>query len=121
MDVCQDAGEFFHSPYAGRAPWSEHLWKRVFTGWADTDGVKRSLPRFRKILKAVLRDTASGGDTAIWLAATRPPQPQRDVVWFDRKPRTTHVYERTRLSKETPQSLALWLDQELARYPDALP
>ena len=25
-------------------------------GWADTDGVKRSMPRFRKILQLILRD-----------------------------------------------------------------
>ncbi|MGA1424629.1 MAG: SDR family NAD(P)-dependent oxidoreductase [Steroidobacteraceae bacterium] len=44
-------------------------------GWADTAGVKRSLPRFRKILKSILRDEKSGADTAIWLAAQRPSQP----------------------------------------------
>jgi dehydrogenase/reductase SDR family protein 12 len=90
-------------------------------GWADTDGVKRSLPRFRKILKSILRNTASGGDTAIWLAATRPSQPEAEAVWFDRKLRPAHVYERTRISKETPQSLVAWLDAELARFPNALP
>lgn len=90
-------------------------------GWADTDGVKRSLPRFRKILKSVLRDSASGGDTAIWLAATRPTQPEAESVWFDRKLRTAHVYDRTRATKETPQSLAAWLDQELARFPASQP
>lgn len=90
-------------------------------GWADTDGVKRSLPRFRKILKSVLRDSASGGDTAIWLAATRPPQPEAEAVWFDRKLRPAHVYERTRVTKETPQSLVDWLDQELARFPESQP
>ena len=35
-------------------------------GWADTAGVQRSLPRFRKILKSILRDAKSGADTAIW-------------------------------------------------------
>jgi dehydrogenase/reductase SDR family protein 12 len=90
-------------------------------GWADTDGVKRSLPRFRKVLKSVLRDSASGGDTAIWLAATRPAQPEAEAVWFDRKLRPAHVYERTRATKETPQSLVAWLDRELARFPESLP
>jgi dehydrogenase/reductase SDR family protein 12 len=90
-------------------------------GWADTDGVKRSLPRFRKILKSILRDAASGGDTAIWLAATRPSQPEAEAVWFDRKLRPAHVYERTKATKETAQSLVAWLDRELARFPDSLP
>lgn len=90
-------------------------------GWADTDGVKRSLPRFRKILKSVLRDSASGADTALWLAATRPAQPETEVVWFDRKLRPAHVYARTRVTKETPQSLVNYLEKELARFPAALP
>jgi len=90
-------------------------------GWVDTDGVKRSLPRFRKILKSVLRDARSGADTALWLAAARPSQPEQAIVWFDRKIRPAHVYARTRVTKETPQSLAAWLDAELARLPNAMP
>lgn len=85
-------------------------------GWADTDGVKRSLPRFRRILKSILRDEASGADTALWLAGNRPAQPEQELVWFDRAIRSAHVYERTRVSKDTPQSLVAYLDAELARH-----
>ncbi len=88
-------------------------------GWADTDGVKRSLPRFRKILRPILRDAASGADTALWLAGTRPAQPECELVWFDRAIRPAHVYERTRASKDTPQSLVAYLASELARQPAA--
>ena len=90
-------------------------------GWADTDGVKRSLPRFRKILKSILRDAESGADTALWLAGTRPTQPEHELVWFDRAIRPAHAYERTKLSKETPQSLVAYLEKELDRFPDARP
>lgn len=86
-------------------------------GWADTAGVQRSLPRFRKILKSILRDAESGADTAIWLAAERPPQPEEELVWFDRAVRTAHVYPHTRATRETPQSLVAWLEVELARGP----
>jgi dehydrogenase/reductase SDR family protein 12 len=86
-------------------------------GWADTDGVKRSLPRFRKILRPILRNEASGADTALWLAARRPPQPEHECVWFDRGVRTAHVYERTRATKDTPESLVAYLDRELERQP----
>jgi dehydrogenase/reductase SDR family protein 12 len=86
-------------------------------GWADTDGVKRSLPRFRKILRPILRNEASGADTALWLAARRPPQPEHECVWFDRAVRTAHVYERTRATKDTPESLVAYLDRELERQP----
>jgi len=88
-------------------------------GWADTDGVKRSLPRFRKILRPILRDAASGADTALWLAGTRPPQPERELVWFDRAIRPAHVYDRTRTTRDTPQSLVAYLESELARQPTA--
>lgn len=90
-------------------------------GWADTDGVKRSLPRFRKILKSVLRDAKSGSDTAIWLAATRPPQSEAEQVWFDRKIRTAHVYPRTRVTNDTAQSLVAYLEADLQRLPNCLP
>ncbi len=83
-------------------------------GWADTDGVKRSLPRFRRILKSILRDEAAGADTALWLAGTRPSQPEHELVWFDRAVRPAHMYERTKTSKDTPQSLVAYLDGELA-------
>jgi dehydrogenase/reductase SDR family protein 12 len=89
-------------------------------GWADTDGVKRSLPRFRRILKSILRDATSGADTALWLAATRPPQPEEEIIWFDRKVRPAHVYPRTRASKDTARSLIDWLDREIARVPVSL-
>jgi dehydrogenase/reductase SDR family member 12 len=88
-------------------------------GWADTDGVKRSLPRFRKILRPILRDAASGADTVLWLAGTRPAQPEQELVWFDRAIRPAHVYERTRASKDTPLTLVAYLDSELASQPIA--
>jgi len=86
-------------------------------GWADTDGVKRSLPRFRKILRPILRDAASGADTALWLAAQRPVQPEQECVWFDRAIRPAHVYARTRVTKDTPRTLVDYLEAELARQP----
>ncbi len=88
-------------------------------GWADTDGVKRSLPRFRKILRSILRDAAAGADTALWLAGTRPAQPEHELVWFDRAIRPAHVYDRTRTTQDTPRSLVAYLESELARQPTA--
>ena len=88
-------------------------------GWADTEGVKRSMPRFRRILKSVLRDAWSGSDTAIWLAATRPTQAAEEAIWFDRKARPVHVYERTRHSADTAETLVAYLTAELARLREA--
>ena len=86
-------------------------------GWSDTAGVQRSLPRFRKILRPILRDERSGADTAIWLAGTRPRQPEQELVWFDRKVRTAHVYERTRVTKDTSATLVAYLQRELDKGP----
>ena len=80
-------------------------------GWADTDGVKSSLPKFRKVLAPILRNGAEGVDTIVWLAATAPPEVSGEV-WFDRKPRTAHVYPHTRTPKATPQDIVDRLAQD---------
>ena len=82
-------------------------------GWVDTAGVQRSLPRFRKLLRPLLRDARSGADTAVWLAATRPAQAAQACVWFDRRARPAHVYAHTRASRDTPASLAGFLRARL--------
>jgi dehydrogenase/reductase SDR family protein 12 len=84
-------------------------------GWSDTEGVRTSLPRFRRLLRCVLRDEAQGADTALWLAARRPAQTQDELVWFDRKARPAHVFARTRASVGTPAELVALLEGELQR------
>jgi dehydrogenase/reductase SDR family protein 12 len=84
-------------------------------GWADTDGVKTAMPNFRRILKSVLRDSAQGADTALWLAATRPSVPGPEAFWFDRGPRPAHAYPHTAVTKDTPESLAAFLATEAAK------
>jgi dehydrogenase/reductase SDR family protein 12 len=88
-------------------------------GWADTAGVERSLPRFRKLLRAVLRDAGSAADTAVWLAATRPAQPSSEGIWFDRKLRSAHVYGHTRTTTETGATLVDFLRCQLRTVRDA--
>lgn len=79
--------------------WTEqHPGVRAYTmhpGWVETDGVRRSLPRFYKVLRSVLRTPDQGADTALWLIANRP-EPEAGALWFDRKPRSAHAYKRTR-------------------------
>ena len=36
-------------------------------GWADTPGVQRHLPRFRALTRPILRTSAEGADTVVWL------------------------------------------------------
>jgi dehydrogenase/reductase SDR family protein 12 len=82
-------------------------------GWAKTEGVKTSLPRFYKVLNLVLRDGYQGSETAIWLAATKP-NCEPGAFWLDREPRESHAFSATRLTKNVPQDLVDYLNEELA-------
>jgi len=82
-------------------------------GWSKTPGVKDALPMFWKIQNFILRTPLQGGDTALWLCATRPPAPQEETVWFDRKARPTHVYEFTKKPQCTVEELVAYFQQEL--------
>ncbi len=41
-------------------------------GWVDTPGLTEGLPRFRSLVRPLLRTPADGADTAVWLAAGGP-------------------------------------------------
>lgn len=56
-------------------------------GWVDTPGLATHLPRFRSMLRPLLRSPAQGADTAIWLIAQRPPE--TGEFWHDRMVRPT--------------------------------
>lgn len=86
----------------------------VHPGWADTAGVKTSLPVFRKILAPILRTAKEGADTALWLAATRPKE-AADQVWFDRRARNAHAYPHTRTPQATAAQLADYLQRDFLR------
>jgi len=87
-------------------------------GWADTDGVKTAMPNFRRRLRTVLRNSAQGADTALWLAATRPSGAGPEAFWFDRAPRAAHAYPHTAKSKYSPEDLAAFLANEAAKVSD---
>ena len=75
-------------------------------GWVDTEGVRSSLPGFRKVFRRVLRSADEGADTALWLAATRPPV--GEGIWLDRQRDPEHVFGFTRRGASAP-ALAAWL------------
>ncbi|MGK0358281.1 MAG: dehydrogenase/reductase SDR family protein 12 [Bradymonadia bacterium] len=63
-------------------------------GWADTGGVKVSMPRFYKFVGDRLRTPEQGADTIVWLAAstTNPPSD----FWFDREPASMFLIKKYR-------------------------
>lgn len=89
-------------------------------GWVDTPGVQSSMPTFRQLLRLVLRDAPQGIDTAIWLAANRPPA-ATDKIWFDRKPRAAHIFAFTRNHSVADDTIVAALRQRLAAITTATP
>ena len=73
-------------------------------GWADTPGVAKSLPAFRKLTGPLLRSPEQGADTAVWLAATTPTPPT-GLFWHDRRPRPEHYLPFTRENAEQRQRI----------------
>ncbi len=60
-------------------------------GWADTPGVKTSLPTFYRVTEKILRSPAEGADTVVWLAASDAARQWSGRFFFDREPRYTHL------------------------------
>ncbi len=78
-------------------------------GWADTPGVERSLPTFRRVLGPLLRTADEGADTVVWLAADDgEPLATTGRFWHDRRPRSTHKLPSTRASDTAAERARLW-------------
>jgi len=74
-------------------------------GWADTPGVRTSIPGFWRVTRHMLRSPNEGADTIIWLAATEHAQTQSGLFWFDRAPRRTHFVPWTRSAPGAEEGL----------------
>jgi NAD(P)-dependent dehydrogenase (short-subunit alcohol dehydrogenase family) len=83
-------------------------------GWADTEGVRSALPWFRAVLKARLRTTAQGADTALWLGTTRPPLDPEGGIWLDRVRDPEHAFGFTRGGADAT-ALRAFLREQAAR------
>ena len=74
-------------------------------GWADTPGVKTSLPRFHRVTRPFLRSPAEGADTIVWLGAAEEPARSSGGFWHDRRRRPTHRVPWTRESERDRELL----------------
>lgn len=81
----------------------------VHPGWADTPGVRTSLPTFRRLTGPLLRTPEQGADTLVWLSAdeTAPPA-SNGLFWLDRRPRPLHRLPTTRRSDTPERREQLW-------------
>lgn len=83
-------------------------------GWADTPGVRTSLPGFRRRLRPLLRTAEEGADTAVWLTTAAVPSGR---LWSDRRPRPSAVLPGTRTSEEARAGLWEWVVAQTAVVP----
>jgi dehydrogenase/reductase SDR family member 12 len=74
-------------------------------GWADTAGIKSSLPRFYRVARPLLRTADQGADTIVWLGAAEEPAETSGGFWHDRRRRPTHLLPGTRESEEDRRRL----------------
>ncbi len=78
-------------------------------GWADTPGVRRSLPGFRRVMGPLLRTSEQGADSLVWLAADDgTPLETTGGFWLDRRPRSIHRLAKTRRSDTLDERRRLW-------------
>ncbi len=91
--------------------WAERLPRGTVShcmhpGWARTPGVERSLPRFERWLRPLLRTAEGGADTIAWLVGCDEALETNGLLYFDRRPRKTHLRKKTVSPPEDRQ--ALW-------------
>ena len=86
--------------------WSKHraasgvVFHAMHPGWADTPGVRESLPRFRALMGPLLRTPSQGADTMVWLATDPRARDERAVLAGPpaaiRRPAAGHPHQRRR-------------------------
>jgi dehydrogenase/reductase SDR family protein 12 len=77
-------------------------------GWADTPGIRASLPRFHRVVGPLLRTPEQGADTIVWLASTPGAGMPVGSLWLDRRRRSPHRLTRTRRSDTAAERALLW-------------
>jgi dehydrogenase/reductase SDR family protein 12 len=87
-------------------------------GWADTPGVKDSLPSFQKLTKPILRTAREGADTIAWLCGVRVVPGKNGSFWSDREIRSIHKLPSTRRkdTQETRDYLWRWCQEAIAPF-----
>ncbi|MDA0301387.1 MAG: SDR family NAD(P)-dependent oxidoreductase [Chloroflexi bacterium] len=94
--------------WAARTPGRGVVFHSMHPGWVDTPGLAESLPRFRALLRPLLRTADEGADTIAWLAADDAGARGHGAFWFDRMPRASHRLARTRAADTSQRRERLW-------------
>lgn len=99
--------------WASRTEGSGVTFHAMHPGWADTPGVAKSLPRFRRILGRSLRSPAEGADTIVWLAISPEVLESNGLFWHDRAPRSTSYLPGTSMAPGEKARLWDWVRDEV--------
>lgn len=75
-------------------------------GWADTPGVRTSLPTFHRLTGPFLRTPEQGADTIVWLGTDPEAVASNGRFWLDRRPRGTQRLPGT--APDAATAAALW-------------
>ena len=95
--------------WAERVPSTDVVFHAMHPGWADTPGVRESLPTFRKVVGPLLRTPEQGADTIVWLVADEgEPRATSGRFWLDRHLRSIHKLPTTRSSDTPARRDELW-------------
>lgn len=94
--------------WAARTEPAGVVFHSMHPGWADTPGVRSSLPVFRRVVGPLLRSADEGADTVVWLAASDEPLTTSGGFWCDRAVRPIHRLPTTRRSDTPERREALW-------------
>jgi NAD(P)-dependent dehydrogenase (short-subunit alcohol dehydrogenase family) len=94
--------------------WPKHrgaagvVFQAMHPGWADTPGLRESLPRFRALMGPLLRTPTQGADTTVWLATDPRALGTNGRFWFDRRPRSVAPLPRTGTSDADAERCWNW-------------
>jgi dehydrogenase/reductase SDR family member 12 len=95
--------------WSERRPEAGVVMQAMHPGWADTPGIQRSLPTFRRIVGPLLRTPEEGADTMVWLVVDDgAPVTNAGKFWLDRRPRSLHRLPSTRRSDTPAERRRLW-------------
>ena len=84
------------------------VFQAMHPGWADTPGVRSSLPGFYRVMRPLLRSSGQGADTIVWLAAATEETHTNGDFWLDRHRRSEHKVPWTRPRDAATDQARLW-------------
>jgi NAD(P)-dependent dehydrogenase (short-subunit alcohol dehydrogenase family) len=94
--------------------WSKHraasgiAFHAMHPGWANTAGVRESLPRFRALMGPLLRTPGEGADTMVWLAYAPRALETNGQFWLDRRQRSVARVPGTRTTEADARRCWNW-------------